>query len=745
MSARRVRPALPRAARAAALALLAVAGAGAGAGAGCRCASFPFNVDEFRCATTAECTGGRVCEEGFCVVAAGDAATDAGADGGGGPDSGGDGGGGPDSGPIGCTSNGDCTALTTACTTGTCNLADGTCVATNDADGTPCDDGVFCTDPDTCTAGACGGGPRDCTSVADACNGSSCDEAAAACAPVPVVDGSPCSDGLFCTDPDTCTAGACGGPPNPCADTNACTADACDEGANACVHDPTPLSGAPCDDGLFCTVGETCDAAGACGGAAPRVCPDDGLFCTGPESCDEAADACVSSPVMCAGDGYTCTVETCVEALSGCDTTRTETLCAAAQICNEVAYPAGGTGCGAAPTTFTAACPAAQPAGGAGATCTLTLTAGATPIPGEAGRISCTAQPVPLVLFTDDFTGGLDPAWVTASGTPATNTALAGNEAAVAVNGSWSSDVTVGVTGLQTLCVDFDAAQANSVAGDRIRWDFRFDAGAFSTVFDLDFGTWENSNVMFTFNRNVCAAIPGGTTTATLRLRLDGPGNDVWVDNVAVTGLAAALVSAPGGGPDLFADLSGWTTVSGTPTVGAFAGSNVLYAENATYSLERTVDATACDVLDVNFDFGRNNTNAGETITLAVSVDGGAFSTVEFLDLNGGGFDVNSVLLPWFGLRRITDLDPAAAGSASVVFRFTMAASGGGRRVYVDVFDVPCADLPDPTLGPVTDAGGGSYTVTVSSTAPEGVTLTCTWATTDDGPLTAADTTFFTP
>ena len=43
------------------------------------------------------------------------------------------------------------------------------------------------------------------------------------------VAGTACSDGQFCTTPDTCTGGACGGAARDCSDPNPCTADSCNE------------------------------------------------------------------------------------------------------------------------------------------------------------------------------------------------------------------------------------------------------------------------------------------------------------------------------------------------------------------------------------------------------------------------------------------------------------------------------------------------------------------------------------
>ena len=80
------------------------------------------------------------------------------------------------------------------------------------------------------------------------------------------------------------------------------------------------------------------------------------------------------------------------------------------------------------------------------------------------------------------------------------------------------------------------------------------------------------------------------------------------------------------------------------------------------------------------------------------------------------------------------------------MLRFDLAASGGStRRVYVDDFEVLCADLPDPTIAPVSDAGGGMYGVDVTSSVPADVSVTCTWDNGDDPTLSDTDTAVFTP
>src|SRR5207247_10612160 len=81
---------------------------------------------------------------------------------------------------------------------------------------------------------------------------------------------SPCRDGSACTTGDTCSAGACvGGPPPNCDDGNVCTTDTCNT-ATGCVHTNNTN---PCSDGNACTTADTC-SAGACVGGPPPNCDD---------------------------------------------------------------------------------------------------------------------------------------------------------------------------------------------------------------------------------------------------------------------------------------------------------------------------------------------------------------------------------------------------------------------------------------------------------------------------------------
>ena len=78
-----------------------------------------------------------------------------------------------------------------------------------------------------------------------------------------------------------------------CNDYNECTTNRCNAGS--CVFEP--ISGIPCDDGLYCTVDDAC-LNGACIGTA-RNC-DDELFCNGTETCNENSNQCESSGNPCA-------------------------------------------------------------------------------------------------------------------------------------------------------------------------------------------------------------------------------------------------------------------------------------------------------------------------------------------------------------------------------------------------------------------------------------------------------------
>ncbi len=206
-----------------------------------------------------------------------------------------------------------CGAVGGSCRDGVCDEALDACTGDPVADGTTCEDGQFCTSGDTCVAGNCmGGGPRNCSAANGVCRVGTCNETTNVCVPAPSPDGTTCDDGLFCTTADRCTAGACGGTMRNCASAGGeCTIGSCDEAADACVGRPAS-DGSACPDSLFCTQNEIC-LAGACT-RTPRNCAGSGDNCND-GVCDENGDACVSMPkangTMCT-DGMFCTTnDTC--------------------------------------------------------------------------------------------------------------------------------------------------------------------------------------------------------------------------------------------------------------------------------------------------------------------------------------------------------------------------------------------------------------------------------------------------
>ncbi len=172
---------------------------------------------------------------------------------------------------------GDCddtTSLVAPGVSDTCNGIDDDCDGDIDEDGAlSCDDGLYCNGVESCGGGTCQPGAAVvCPSTGIDCMASQCDESQRACASVPVADGTVCNDGNLCTLNDTCSAGTCNaGPSVDCsAFVDACNDGACNPANGLCESVPA-REGASCEDGLFCTVGDSC-SAGSCIGGGTRDC-----------------------------------------------------------------------------------------------------------------------------------------------------------------------------------------------------------------------------------------------------------------------------------------------------------------------------------------------------------------------------------------------------------------------------------------------------------------------------------------
>jgi hypothetical protein len=239
----------------------------------------------------------------------------------------------------------DCSAQADLCNDGGCDEDNDICVPVPKADGTVCDDGLWCTENDGCLGGVCTGDARDCSGMAAECVAGVCNEAAQACESQPMADGDLCNDGEYCTVNTRCSGGQClGGEPRDCSSAGGgCVDGICDEEQDACVGDPL-ISGTPCNDDLFCTVNDACDGLGTCVGTArdcssltnqcnQGICDetgdqcvanpinegqacDDGLYCDVNETCQSGS--CVSSQVRNCDDGDPCTDDSCDEAGDVC-------------------------------------------------------------------------------------------------------------------------------------------------------------------------------------------------------------------------------------------------------------------------------------------------------------------------------------------------------------------------------------------------------------------------------------------
>ncbi|MET0283878.1 MAG: hypothetical protein ABW352_05390 [Polyangiales bacterium] len=211
---------------------------------------------------------------------------------------------------LGCVVNGQCVLAGTDDPTNpcrSCNPLISTTSYTNKVANTPCTDGLFCTVGDACNgAGACVSAPRDCSDLL-ACTSDACDEA-----------GKRCTSTLAtgCMILGQCVASGTSNPLNPCL--------ACNPAVSTLTWTPKAM-GTSCDDGLFCTTGDSCNALGLCTGTT-RVCDPGGTGCS--SVCDELSRSCKQNILGCLIGGA-CVSQGTVNPLNGC------------QICNPLLSTTG--------------------------------------------------------------------------------------------------------------------------------------------------------------------------------------------------------------------------------------------------------------------------------------------------------------------------------------------------------------------------------------------------------------------
>jgi hypothetical protein len=189
----------------------------------------------------------------------------------------------------------------------------------------------------------------DCSTIAPPpCEVAQCNTATGQCGLVPSPDDSPCDDGLYCTIGEKCKAGKCSGQANDCGLTApACEYVSCDETSKSCALSPQ-ADGTACDGatGDVCTLSGVCQQ-GACA-AQPKSCD----FEPAPDACHVAqcnpqSGAC---DVYVAGnDGAACSSDPCMIGATcaggQCTGGTTQTCSAWADACNTATCDAAHNGC----------------------------------------------------------------------------------------------------------------------------------------------------------------------------------------------------------------------------------------------------------------------------------------------------------------------------------------------------------------------------------------------------------------
>ena len=207
-----------------------------------------------------------------------------------------------------------CTPLDQCHVMGVCEAATGECTNPIKPDGAYCSDQNQCTARDSCQGGVCIGATTKTCEPMDQCHDPGvCNPATGACTNPTKADGAPCDDGLFCTIDDSCTGGACRGAFRTCTLGTSCKSGACDEERKECSGEAFP-DNSVCNDGNACTQGDKC-TAGACAGVSYSC--EDGNACTADQCNGDGTCSRAFSPASC-DDGNPCTHSDRCDPAGGC-------------------------------------------------------------------------------------------------------------------------------------------------------------------------------------------------------------------------------------------------------------------------------------------------------------------------------------------------------------------------------------------------------------------------------------------
>jgi MYXO-CTERM domain-containing protein len=178
------------------------------------------------------------------------------------------------------------------------------------------EDGTKSTNPAECLSGhvadaVCCDTP--CDGPCEACSVSTGGAAEGVCTPLSNVG---CSDGTACTVNDVCDNGVCvPGTEVLCPGAKGCAGGvACDPTTGQCTLPiPPKKEGDSCDDGLACSAGDVCDAAGDCIGSPVPCTPGE---CQSSGTCVEGSGCTFENEPNyspCTADTNPCTIEFCLD------------------------------------------------------------------------------------------------------------------------------------------------------------------------------------------------------------------------------------------------------------------------------------------------------------------------------------------------------------------------------------------------------------------------------------------------
>ena len=184
----------------------------------------------------------------------------------------------------------------TLCAKNSCDPKNGKCFLSLSTDGTPCDDGEYCTKPDQCVSGVCKAGACDFSGPPCQCkNDNDC---------LKYDDGNSCNGTWYCDIAENkchvnpATMIAC-----PTAGDSTCSQNLCNPNTGKCETTPS-VAGLACDDGNSCTIADACQGGKCVPGKNNCECTVDadcdkkneGNLCLGQYFCNKTSGVCGLNP-----------------------------------------------------------------------------------------------------------------------------------------------------------------------------------------------------------------------------------------------------------------------------------------------------------------------------------------------------------------------------------------------------------------------------------------------------------------